>query len=153
MRYLAGGITVESAEQMVVLSLPALRRLHFPLNGGKPKREINDAGRTVLAALGLCAATLAAERGLDLRSRCLLWPNETMTWELLGKPGSEPEPVALDADAAIGLLDAAVEAAESVGLKWRKKPLELKPSPQLVQLVRKSQELAAAQGVEEEGSD
>jgi CRISPR-associated protein Csb1 len=153
-RYLAGGVTVASAEQMIVLSLPALRRLQFPLNGSKPDQKVNDAGRTVLAALGLCAAALAAERGFDLRSRCLLWSAEEMTWELLGKPGSKPEPVTLDADAAIKLLDSAVETAEAVGLKWRKKPLELKPSPQLVQLVKKSQELAAAQGGgDEEGGE
>jgi len=148
-RYLAGGVTVASAEQMVVLSLPALRRLQFPLDGGKPDQKVNEAGRTVLAALALCAATLAAERGFDLRSRCLLWPTKAMTWSLLGQPGSEPECVALDADAAIALLNTAVEGAEAAGLKWRKKPLELKPSPQLVQLVKKSQELAVAQGADD----
>ena len=70
---LAGGVTIAYAEQMTVISLPALRRLQFPVNG-KVTKEVNDAGRTVLAALGLCGAVLAAERGLDLRSRCLLWP-------------------------------------------------------------------------------
>ncbi len=150
-RYLAGGVTVASAEQMVVLSLPALRRLQFPLNGKKPDQKVNEAGRTVLAALGLCAAALAAERGFDLRSRCLLWPTEELKWEKLGKPGSAPEPFALESNAAIKLLEEAVAVAEQVGLVWRKEPLVLQPSPQLVALVRKSQELTAAQETEEGG--
>jgi len=153
MRYLAGGITVAAAEQMVTLSLPALRRLQFPLDGGKVDPKVNDAGRTVLAALGLCAAALAAEKGFDLRSRCLLWPSEPMTWELLSRPGETPAKVSLDADSAIALLNDAVKAAEKVGLKWRTEPLMLKPAPQLLELVRKSQALSAAQGGEAEGSE
>lgn len=153
MRYLGGGITVAAAEQMVTLSLPALRRLQFPLEAGKIDSKVNDAGRTVLAALGLCAAALAAEKGFDLRSRCLLWPSETMTWELLATPGEPSARVALDAKTAIGLLDEAVKAAESVGLEWRKAPLMLQPAPELLKLVKKSQELAATQGSEAGGGE
>lgn len=153
MRYLAGGITVAAAEQMVTLSLPALRRLQFPLDGKKADSKVNDAGRTVLAALGLCAAALAAEKGFDLRSRCLLWPSEIMAWELLATPGETPTKFSLDAETAIALLADAVKAAESVGLKWRTEPLKLKPAPQLLELVRKSQALAAAQGGEAEGGE
>lgn len=152
-RYLAGGITIAAAEQMVTLSLPALRRLHFPIEAGKVDSKVNDAGRTVLAALGLCAAALAAEKGFDLRSRCLLWPSEIMTWELLGKPGETPTKLGLDAETAIALLDEAVTAANSVGLKWRTAPLRLEPAPQLLKLVRKSQDLAAAQGGDAAGGE
>ncbi len=71
--YLAGGVTIKYAEQTTVLSLPALRRLRFPLDAkSKNDPEVNLAAQTVLAALGLCGAVLSAERGLDLRSRCLL---------------------------------------------------------------------------------
>jgi len=149
----AGGVTIASAEQMVVLSLPALRRLHFPVDSGKPTPVADAAGRTVLAALGLCAATLAAEKGFDLRSRCLLWPNKQLSWEILFRPGDEPTKVSLDADTAIGLLNEAVAAAENAGLKWTGDHLILKPSPQLVELVKKSQELAAQQSGGAEGSD
>jgi CRISPR-associated protein Csb1 len=150
MRYLAGGITVRSAEQLVTVSLPALRRLKFPVDGGKVDPKMNDAGRTVLAALALCAAALAAEKGFDLRSRCLLWPTEPMRWEVLGRPGEKPEELTLDGDAAIVLLGDAVAAAERVGLKWRSEPLTLNPAPQLLELVKRSQALAAAQGGEAE---
>lgn len=146
-----GGVTVRGAEQMIVLSLPALRRLQFVVNGDNPRKEVNDAGRAVLAALGLCAAALAAEKGFDLRSRCLLWPTEPQIWEILDKPGAEPRKVTLTGEAAIELLNEAVASAEKVGLTWRKEPLVLKPSDQLIQLVKKSQELAAAQSAEAEG--
>jgi len=150
-RPLAGGVTISSAEQTVTLSLPALRRLQFPVKGNVDP-EVNAAGRTVLAALGLCAAALAAEKGFDLRSRCLLWPTTPMDWELLDRPGQASTRIALNAEAAIQILNEAVAEAEKLGLKWRTKPLGLKPATQLVELVKKSQELLAAQGTEE-GSD
>ena len=105
----------------------------------------------MLAALGLCGAVLAAERGLDLRSRCLLWPTELLKWELLDRPGQDVSAFEFDSKAAIALLNAAVEQAESVGLKWMKEPLRLKPAQKLVQLVRKSQELAIFSGSDEGG--
>lgn len=141
--YLAGGVTIESAEQTIVLSLPALRRLRFPLNG-QFNPEADKAGRTVLAALGLCAAALADGSGLDLRSRCLLYPETDLTWELLDRStGGE---YTLPADAAIKLFHDAVDVAKAAGLPWREEPLALTPSEQLVKLVVKSQQLAAKQG-------
>lgn len=147
---LAGGVTIAFAEQMTVISLPALRRLRFPLDG-KVSMEANHAGQTVLAALGLCGAVLAAERGLDLRSRCLLWPTAPLTWELLDRPGQTSKPFELDANAAIQLLSEAVKHAKRLGLPWLTEPLKLKPAKKLVELVRKSQELAISSGDEGEG--
>ena len=147
----AGGVTISGAEQMVVLSLPALRRLHFPVNGSTPRPETDAAGRTALAALGLCAACLAAEKGFDLRSRCLLWPVEGLTWEILDNPGIEPSTFSMDTDSALELLQKAVESAKRVNLIWREEPLRLTPAPRLVDLVKKSQELTAKVG--EAGGD
>lgn len=143
--YLAGGVTISSAEQTIVLSLPALQRLRFPVKG-KWSSELDNAARTVLAALGLCAAALSAEKGLDLRSRCLLWPVEPLAWELLSKPGEPPTLLKLDADAAVKLLVEAVKKAKALGLPWREEPVMLRPSDDLVKLVVKSQNLAAKQG-------
>ena len=53
------------------------------------------------------------------------------------------------ADQAIALFEDAVKAAKAAGLPWREEALVLTPSPQLVKLVVKSQELAMKQG----GSD
>lgn len=135
---LYAGATIEYAEQVTTLSLIVLRRLCFPVNGTlTPERD--SAGRAVLAALGLCAATLAFESGLALRSRCLIWPEEPMTWELLAKPGGEPEQFSLSSDEAIALLNAAVAAAKTAQLEWAEKPIELVPQPKLADLVRLSQ--------------
>lgn len=144
----AGGVTIEYAEQFTTLSLIVLRRLRFPVNG-TAKPETNIAARTVLAALGLCAATLAFEAGMGLRSRCLLWPQGPMMWELLDKPGEEPKVFTLTGAQAIELFANAVEAAKQAGLTWEEQPLELIPQPKLVDLVRKSQELAVKAGPEE----
>lgn len=142
------GVTIEYAEQVTTLSLIALRRLRFPVNG-KPTDQSDQAARTLLAALGLCAATLAFENGVGLRSRSLLWPDGPMVWELLEKPGSEPRPFELTGEQAIGLLNEAIAAAKQAGLTWREEPVSLKPGSQLLELVRRSQNLARQEGAEE----
>lgn len=147
-RPVAGGVTIAKAEQTIVLSLPALRRLRFPDESGDASPDRHNAARTVLAALGLCAAALADHAGLDLRSRCLLYPDADLTWDLLDrKPGGQ---FTLPAEDALELFQEAVEAAKKAGLPWREEPLTLKPSEQLVKLVVKSQQLAAQQGGGEE---
>ncbi|MCI0534790.1 MAG: type I-U CRISPR-associated RAMP protein Csb1/Cas7u [Verrucomicrobiales bacterium] len=137
-----GGATLDYAEQTVVLSLPALRKLRFPVDG-KTTPERDAAARTVLAALALTAAALAAESGFDLRSRCLLWPTDVMNWELLEAPGKAPATFTLTSADAIKLLEQAVMAAEKVGLVWQKEPVKLTPSPNLVALLKRSQDIAA----------
>jgi CRISPR-associated protein Csb1 len=140
------GLTVEYAEQITTLSLICLRRLRFPLDG-KADPEVDVAARTTLAALGLAAATLAFEAGTDLRSRCLLWPDGPMVWELLDRPGEDPKQFSLASDAAVALLNGAVEQARRVGLPWPEEPLVLKPSEEFVKLVRLSQLEAAKETV------
>jgi CRISPR-associated protein Csb1 len=138
-----GGVRCRYAEQTTVISIGALRKLRFPVAGAE-KNEVGDAGRAVLAAIALCATTFAAERGTSLRSRCHLWPVATRKWQLLDKPGKTPEDFEITGDEAAALLRAAVAAAKAVGLGWMDKRLELKPAPDLVELSRKSQEVAAA---------
>ena len=145
----AGGVTVRYALQTTVISLPGLRRLRFPING-KVDSEVDNAARTVLAALGLCAAALAAEGGFDLRSRCLLWPTAPMKWEVLAAPGSQPTEFTLTASDGLKLFQDTVEAARKVGLPWRTEPIVLKPSPNFVKLLQRSQQLAAT-GADGEG--
>lgn len=149
----AGGATIAHAEHTAVLSLPQLRRLRFPLNGTldkdpKKQAEIDNAARTVLAALSLVGLTLSLERGSDLRSRCLLFPEGPLSFELLETPG-KPTPISLDSAGAIAIYNEAVKAAMKLGLPWDTKPIPLTPSPELIALVKKSQELAAVEGGEE----
>lgn len=147
-----GGVTLAKAIQTTVISLPALRRLRFPLNGNYAP-AVDDAARTALAALGLCAATLTREQGCDLRSRCLLIPTTGYEWELLGFPGEQPKRFVLNAEEALALFHDAVKAAKEAQLPWMESELKLTPSPELVALVKKSQELSAATGGAEEGAE
>ncbi len=72
-----------------------------------------------------------------------------MKWELLTKPGEEPTPFTIDGASARGLLAECVAAATRSGLTWRDEALLLKPSEELVKLVRLSQQQAVKEGPEE----
>jgi CRISPR-associated protein Csb1 len=147
----AGGVTIDYAEQLTVLSLPALRRLRFSTRPDgtrfdpkdRPKAEL--AARTALAALGLCAIAYQRDNGFDLRSRCALRALSPLELELIPGDGSEPKRYSLDPGAAKELLEAASREAESAGLPWRKKPLDLVPAPKLVGLIRKSRTLTVVE--------
>lgn len=138
-----GGYTISRALQTTVLSLTAIRRLRFPLSGAAESNPTTDnAARTALAALGLAAAALVRDESADLRSRCHLVATSEPVWQLLEKPGQEPRQFGLSADQAIVLLNEAVQAARNAGLPWEGE-IELKPHADLIELVRRSQELAA----------
>ncbi len=138
-----GGFTISKARQTTVLSLSALRRLRFPINGSVDSdREVDVAARTALAALGLAAGSLVRTDG-DLRSRCQLFAEQEPVWELLDRPGKAPETFEIDPDDALELLSEAIADARSKGLPWEGE-IELTPSSELVELVKRSQELATA---------
>ena len=144
-RRILGGFTISKAVQTTTLSLAVLRRLRFPLDGAADtEHEVDLAARTALAALGLAAGSLARS-DVDLRSRCHLFAESTSAWQLLDRPGEAPREFALDPDAALGLLNDAIEAAKDAGLPWEG-VIELSPSPDLIELVRRSQELASETG-------
>lgn len=143
-----GGFTITKAVQTTVLSLVALRRLRFPLSGAADSDQTVDvAARTALAALGIAAATLAREEGADLRSRCQLFPTEAFSWEILATPGQTPQTFTLTGDEAMTLLNAAIEAATAAKLPWEGE-IELRPSDELLELVRRSQQLARTEDLE-----
>lgn len=136
------GVRCRFAEQTTVISLGALRKLRFPIEG-KFDLAVDGAARTVLASIALCAAVLASEQGTSLRSRCHLFPTKPPVWQLLEKPGQTPGEFTIDGEASIGLLKKAIAAAQHVKLPWMKDKLTLTPTDELVELVRQSQELAA----------
>ncbi len=146
-----GGFTIDYAEQSTVLSLPALRRLRFPAKAGdKSTPEGDVAARTYLAALGLLGATLAVEAGYDLRSRCVLRAKDAVVWHLLGKPGEPDTPFTLDKAAALKLYADALAAVQKAKLPIHLEEVILTPSADLVTLVKKSMEIAAAEAGEGE---
>lgn len=145
-----GSFTISRALQTTVLSLAALRRLRFPLNGSIDSlSEVDQAARTVLAALGLVTSVLVREEGADLRSRCQLFPQQEFVWELLDLPGQPPKTFVLDGAQAVELFNDAVTSAKAIGLPWEDEIL-LSPSEDLLALVKKSQELSMHQA---EGDD
>jgi CRISPR-associated protein Csb1 len=150
----AGGVTVDYAEQITVLSLPALRRLRFQQRPdgtrleNRERRKAEVAARTALAALGLAAIAYQRDNGYDLRSRCALRPLAPLSLELVPGDGGEPRAFALDRPSARRLLEEAAEAARAAGLPWRREPIDLKPAPKLVGLIRKSRELTSVEGGE-----
>jgi CRISPR-associated protein Csb1 len=146
------GVTCDYIEQTTTLSLIQLRRLRFPSEpGAKATAEQNLAARSMLAAIALAGAVLAFERGADLRSRCVMFPDDLMTWDLLDVPGQAPKRFILDRAGALALLADAAKAVNKAKLPWNTEPVVLTPSKQLVALVRKSQELTAKSGEEGEG--
>lgn len=137
-----GGVTFDYALQTTVISLPALRRLQFPVDC-KPSKDIDLIAQTVLAALGLAAATLSISKGINLRSRCDLVPEPGQAkWELVLADGTTQDFTISSEDACKLLNDAVVEAVK-VGLTWRKEPLVLLPSDGLAELVRRSRQLTS----------
>jgi CRISPR-associated protein Csb1 len=139
---LSGGVTMEYALQTTVLSLAALRKLHFPDGSGSTAPGRDTAARTVLAALGLAAIAFRREQGYHLRSRCELTPEEEPVFALV-KSAKDVETFVLSTDEAATLLQAAVaEATKKYKLPWRVEPVLLRPKPALVALVRKSREVS-----------
>lgn len=145
-----GGVTVSHALQITVLSLPALRRLQFPVNG-ELTIPMNEAARTVLAALSLCGAVLSIEQGCDLRSRCHLVPDpeHPAQWEVLDGEGKATA-FRLNGSEARALLKESIAKAEAAGLPWAHGRTTLVPSPQMAALVQRSRDLAMQSGTAEE---
>lgn len=145
----AGGITAEQIIGTTVLSFIQLRRLRFPTDSrgmeiaGERRRAAEEAAHTALAALGIAATVLAYEQGFDLRSRCVLVPKGELTFQLVGRAGSTEQAV-LDSESALQLVAEAAGRAGEYGLNWRADELLLRPTDRLVELIRKSQDVAAA---------
>jgi CRISPR-associated protein Csb1 len=136
---LPGGVTFEYALQTTVLSLPALRRLKFPVNGTDSPSSTNDAAQTVLVALALAGICHMDAQGYDLRSRCQLVPEGHTPFELIGNDGTVSE-FALNAETADKIFAEAVDQAKKLGLPWHDEPITLTPSVDFASLIKKSRE-------------
>jgi CRISPR-associated protein Csb1 len=141
------GITCERVEHGFVLSFAALRRLRF--GGG----ERDQAGRSLLAALGLIALAEQDARGYALRSRCDLVCEGRAPLEVV-HPDGATHSIAIDRATTRALYQQALDAAQQIGFDLSAEPLRLTPQQKLVEIVRKSQELAlSGKGGEEAVSD
>jgi len=144
------GITCAYLEHTFVLSFAGLRRLRF---GGSAEKDA--AGRTFLAALGLLALAEQDARGYALRSRCDLVCDGAAPLEVV-HPDGATDPLPLQRDAVRALYQSAWQLAGEAGFSLPSEPLRLTPQDKLVEIVRKSQELAlsgAGEGADDNGSD
>ena len=127
------GVTCAYAEHRAVITLAGLRRLRF----GSDER--NNAGRALIAALGLVALAEQDAGGYALRSRCDLVCDGSAPLELVRADGST-ETVDLDRQQARALYSDAYARAESAGFRFES--IVLTPQDKLVEIVRRSRELA-----------
>lgn len=137
----AGGVTISKARQTTVVSFAALRRLRFK----GFERNAEESARTAVAALGVAAIAYQYEMDFDLRSRCLLLPTHTPRLELLNRDGSASEDVSLDRRSAAQILSDAASHAASAGIGWERGDIRLVPAPKLIELIRRSREVSAAE--------
>lgn len=138
------GVTCAHAEHRAVITLAGLRRLRF----GSDER--NGAGRALVAALGLVALAEQDAGGYALRSRCDLVCDGPAPLELVRADGST-ETVDLDREEALALYRDAYGRAESAGFRFES--IVLTPQDKLVDIVRRSRELALEGAGGEEPDD
>lgn len=134
-----GGVTIAEAHHVAVLSLPQLRRMHFPdLNTGELSTERDHAAQCLLAALAVAGLALQSDSGYDLRSRCLLVPAKTPKLQLIGRTLEDIREFSLDSAAALALFADALKLAIAAGLEWNVEEVEMTATADLVELVRRS---------------
>jgi len=136
---LRGGVTIDYALQTIVLSLPALRRLRFPVDGNDTS-DGNNAARTLLAALALAGIAFMRAQGYDLRSRCLLVPDGNTALELIANDG-RIEKLELNTEVAARVFEESVNKAKEFDLPWLEEVIVLEPQEKLVTLIQKSREV------------
>lgn len=132
-----GGITMGHALQIATVSMPALRECRFPSDSAESGlRDI--AGRMMLGALALRMLALQVEHGYDLRSGCLLVPEEEPTVELVGRLGKPVASWPLISIDTAGLLATAVEFGSKQELDWVGQKIRLTVSEAQLAMLRQS---------------
>lgn len=134
------GVTCDHAEHRATITLAGLRRLRF----GSSERD--SAGRSLIASLGLLALAEQDARGYSLRSRCDLVCDGAAPLESVHADGSTTA-LELDLTSARALYREAYAQAADAGFRFRS--LRLEPQAKLIEIVRRSRELA----LEGEGGD
>lgn len=133
---LRGGVTIDYALQTSVISLPALRRLRFPVNG-KESASINEAARVLLTSLSLFSLVSMENEGYDLRSGCLLVPENKQELEIIANDGSVTG-VNIDVPTSAAILKTAIEEAKKAGVPWNEEVITLEPEEKLISIVKAS---------------
>lgn len=135
----SGGVSIDEAIQTTVISIPAIRKLRFPVNGNAHE-NVNMKARAVLLSMALSAMSHARDQGYDLRSRCLLVSDGIPPLELISKEGVSRF-FGLDSKTADEILMHSIDEAKDAGLPWMDGDVILKPNRNLIDLIRRSREL------------
>lgn len=126
------GVSFRQILQQSTVSFASLRTVRTTTGSAE--------ARALLAALGLAAHVAAFGRAFNLRSGADLRPRG-ITWRWLGARGDEELDV-LDFDAMHAVFSECVERAEAagvpVGTSWKGNRLTVKPSPALLDVIKKS---------------
>ena len=138
------GVTCDCAEHRATITLAGIRRLRF---GGDEK---DTTGQVLIASLGLLALTEQDACGYALRSRCDLVCEGVAPLELVHWDGSKEE-IEFDRTSARTIYQEAYGQAEKAGFDFRS--LTLEPQDKLVEIIRRSRQLALeGEGGEDENS-
>lgn len=143
-----GGGSVRFAEQQTVVSLPALRAVKLQELGSDQRSEPEQdlAVRERLALLALAMLEAQVDRGWDLRSGCHLIPEQEPTVDLIGRLG---QVVAFAPLFGIGAAERlAQHSANGAVPAWDVEPIELRASPQQIELLERSLGQAPEEGSE-----
>lgn len=132
-----GGVTLRHALQIATISLAALRECRFPTPDGAD-RERDLAGRVMLAALGMRMLALQVDHGYDLRSGCLLIPEEEPTFELLDRLGRTHASWPVMGVPTEALLGEAIARGAALGIDWAEGDVHLRASEAQLYLLRES---------------
>lgn len=129
----AGGVTVRTITRQGVLSLTGLANLRFRAGDG----DVSAVGGAALAALALAGDRLAfARAGIHLRSGSdLVLVDDRLEWV---QAGGRTEPLELDLDGAVSLLQAASERLAQAGVSWSSEPVVLEPKPKLREVIEET---------------
>jgi CRISPR-associated protein Csb1 len=139
------GVSVSGIRRSAFVSITALRRLRFPDKSDRSSREVDAAGRAVLASIALLGDLVAFDGpSVFLRSGCDLLCCETaLKW--VGR-GGERDVLQVSLESAIELFNSAVRRAADVGLEWADDPLRLRPKENLAKLLEVAVSTAPSEG-------
>lgn len=139
-----GGVSCHWIEQRLIISLPRLKMMRFPLNG-KENKDVTRACRAVIASLGVMAATIDADEPIGLRSGCDLIYTSGLEWKF-ERVGQEPVTFTLSRQEAIDLFKECVAHAVSLKVDWSKEPTTVKQTPAIKEWIKKCYDEQANRG-------
>jgi len=138
-----GGVEIRYATESTTLSLSGVRRLRFPVAGGKDSADRNAAAWTLIVAMGLVATTYDRDSLYFLRSGCELQPDGAEAgFEIVYGDGTV-KALKFTRQDALDFYRDAVQALTDAGFTWRTETVMLNPGAKTLEVIRQSLEKGA----------